>query len=51
VSAKSIAGWLALALVIWWVIESPSGAQDVVVNIGHFLFSAATGITRFFSNI
>ena len=50
-NAKSIAGWLALALLIWWVIESPTGATHVVTNIGHFLSDAASGVTRFFSNI
>src|SRR5258708_4300326 len=28
-NAKSIAGWLAIALVIWWVIESPTSAAHV----------------------
>lgn len=50
-NAKSIAGWLALALVIWWVIESPTSAAHVVHNIGTFLSSAASGITQFFASI
>jgi len=50
-NAKSIAGWLALALVIWWVIESPTSAAHVVHNIGTFLSSAASGITTFFASI
>jgi hypothetical protein len=47
-NAKAIAGWLALALVIWWVIESPTGASHLVHNIGSFLDSAGSGITSFF---
>ena len=50
-NAKSIAGWLALALVIWWVIEAPTSAAHVVHNIGTFLSSAASGITQFFASI
>jgi hypothetical protein len=51
VNAKTIAGWLALALVIWWVIGDPHGAQQVVHNIGSFLSSAASGISSFFGSI
>jgi len=48
---KSIAGWLALALVVWWVIQQPTSAAHVVHNIGTFLSTAASGITRFFTSI
>ena len=50
-NAKSIAGYLAIALVIWWVIEAPASAAHVVHNIGTFLSSAASGITQFFASI
>jgi len=49
--AKVIAGWLALALVIFWVVLSPTSAAHVVHNIGTFLSSAADGIANFFSKI
>jgi len=49
--AKVIAGWLALALVIFWVVLSPTSAAHVVHNIGTFLSSAADGIMNFFSKI
>lgn len=48
---KSILGWLALAFVVWWIIEQPSGAQHVVDNIGHFLTSAVSGLSNFFTSI
>lgn len=48
---KTIIGWLALALVIWWVIEAPTSAAHVMHNIGAFLSSAAHGITTFFASI
>jgi hypothetical protein len=51
VNLRSIVGWLALALVIWWVIEEPASAAHVVHNIGAFLSSAAHGITTFFASI
>ena len=50
-NAKSILGWLALALVIWWVIEQPTSAAHVVHNIGTFLSSAAHGLSTFFASI
>lgn len=50
-NAKMIAGWLAIAAVIWWVIAEPTQASHVVHNIGAFLSSAASGITVFFSRI
>ncbi len=48
---KTILGWLALAFVIWWVIEQPAAAAHVVHNIGAFLTSAAHGLSNFFASI
>ncbi len=48
---KTILGWLALAFVIWWIIEEPAAAAHVVHNIGAFLTSAAHGLSNFFSSI
>jgi hypothetical protein len=48
-SVKTIAGWLALAFVIWWVIEQPSDAAHIVHNIGVFLGTAAAGLSAFFA--
>ena len=48
---KTILGWLALAFVIWWVIEQPTAAAHVVRNIGTFLTTAAHGISNFFASI
>ena len=48
---KTVLGWLALAFVIWWVIEDPTAAAHVVHNIGTFLTSAAHGISTFFASL
>lgn len=48
---KTILGWLALAFVLWWVIEDPTAAAHVVHNIGTFLTTAAHGISNFFAAI
>lgn len=48
---KTITGWALLALIIWWVIEDPAGAAQVVHNIGIFLSSAASGLGDFFASI
>ena len=50
-NVKTILGWLALAFVVWWIIEQPTGAAHVVHNIGAFLTSAAHGLSNFFANI
>ena len=50
-SAKSIAGWAALALVIWWVVVDHNAAAQVVHHIGNFLSTAASGITTFFGSV
>jgi len=51
VNLKSVLGWLALAFVVWWIIEQPSGAAHVVHNVGSFLRSAAAGLSNFFACI
>ena len=51
VNLKTILGWLAVAFVLWWVIEDPTGAAHVVHNIGNFLTTAAHGISSFFASI
>lgn len=48
---KGIFGWLALAFVVWWIIESPAGAAHVVHNVSIFLTSAAHGLSNFFASI
>jgi hypothetical protein len=51
VNLKSIAGWLALAFVIWWILVEPTAAAHVVHNIGAFLSSAAHGVSTFVTSI
>ena len=48
---KTVLGWLAVAFVLWWIITDPTGAAQVVNNIGAFLASAARGIATFFSSL
>ena len=48
---KTIIGWVLLACIIWWVIEDPAGAAQVVHNVGIFLSSAARGLGRLFDSI
>jgi hypothetical protein len=51
VNLKSILGWLAVAFVIWWIVEDPTGAAHVVKDIGTFLTTAAHGISNFFASL
>lgn len=48
---KTILGWALVAFLVWWVIQQPTNAAHLVHNIGSFLSTAATGISRFVSSI
>ena len=48
---KTIAGWAAVAFIVWWVIQQPTSAAHLVHNIGTFLSTAATGLSHFVSSI
>ncbi len=50
-SLKTILGWLAVAFVVWFVIEQPDAAAHIVHNIGTFLTTAAHGLSNFFASI
>jgi hypothetical protein len=51
VNLKTVLGWLAVAFIVWWIIEDPTGAAHVVHNIGTFLTAAAHGISSFFASL
>jgi hypothetical protein len=51
VKMKTVLGWVALAFVIWWVIEQPAAAAHLVHNIGVFLSNAAIGLSNFFKSL
>lgn len=48
-SLKTILGWLAVAAIVWWIIEQPDGASHIVHNIGTFLTTMASGLPHFFA--
>ena len=48
---KTIFGWLALAFVVWWVIQEPTSAAHLVHNIGALLSEAAHGLSSFVASI
>ena len=48
---KTIAGWAAVAFIVWWVIEQPANAAHLVHNIGTFLATAAAGLSHFVASI
>ena len=48
---RTVLGWLAVAFLVWWIIEEPAAAAHVVHNIGTFLTSAAHGISSFFASL
>lgn len=48
---KQILTYLAIAFVIWWVIQQPVNAAHLVHNIGTLLTDAANGLAHFVSSI
>ena len=48
-SLKAVLGWLAVAFIVWWCIEDPTGAAHIVHNVDSFLTTAAHGISNFFT--
>jgi hypothetical protein len=51
VKIGTILKWLALAFIVWWVIEEPTAAAHLVQNIGAFLTTAAHGLSSFFASL
>jgi hypothetical protein len=48
---KTVAGWVAIAFVVWWIIQQPADAAHLVHNVGEFFNEAATSLARFISSI
>jgi hypothetical protein len=51
VNVKTIAGYAVIAFLVWWVIKEPNSAAHLVTNIGNFLSTSASGLSRFVSSI
>jgi hypothetical protein len=51
VNLKTILGWAAVAFIVWWTIEQPHHAADLVRHIGDFFTTAATGLSHFVASI
>ena len=46
-----IISYLAIAFVVWWVIQEPTSAAHLVHNIGSLLSQAAHGVSNFVASI
>jgi hypothetical protein len=51
VKLGDILKWVAVAFVVWWVVQEPTNAAHLVHNIGTFLSNAATGLSHFVAKI
>jgi hypothetical protein len=51
VKPKTILGYLAIAFIIWWVVQEPTAAAHLVHNIGTLLSDAAHGLSNFVASI
>ena len=48
---SKIISYLAIAFVVWWVIQEPTSAAHLVHNIGSLLSQAAHGVSNFVASI
>ena len=48
---SKILTYLAIAFVIWWVVQQPTSAAHLVHNIGNLLSTAAHGLSNFVASI
>ena len=48
---SKILTYVAIAFVIWWVIQQPTSAAHLVHNIGTLLSEAAHGLSNFVASI
>jgi hypothetical protein len=51
VNLRTILWWLAIAFVIWWIVEEPASAAHVVHDIGTLLTTGAHGLSSFFASL
>jgi hypothetical protein len=51
VKPKQLAGYAAIAFVLFFVIKDPAGAAHIVSNIGDFLSSVARGFSSFLDSL
>jgi hypothetical protein len=51
VSLKTILGYAAVALVLFWVIAAPASAAHLMDNVGNFLTTAASALSHFFTSV
>lgn len=50
-TAKTVVGWVAVGVVVWWVIMNPADAAHLVHNMGAFMSSAAGGVRQFVTRV
>ena len=48
---KQLLTYLAIAFVIWWLIQQPTSAGHLVHNVGALLSQAAHGVSNFIASI
>ena len=48
---SKILTYVAIAFVVWWVIQQPTSAAHLVHNIGTLLTDAANGLAHFVASI
>jgi hypothetical protein len=51
VKLSKILTYLAIAFVIWWVVQQPTSAAHLVHNIGNLLSTAAHGLSNFVASV
>jgi hypothetical protein len=50
-NAKKLIGWLAVAFVVFYVIQAPEASAQLVRNAGEALGDAASSLAAFVENL
>ena len=48
---KTVLTWLAIIIVVLWVVKDPTGAAAFAHNVAHFLGQAATALGTLASSL
>ncbi|MCV2488635.1 hypothetical protein OF117_04605 [Geodermatophilus sp. YIM 151500] len=48
---RKVIAWLALAFVVFYVIQAPESSADLVRSTGHALGDAASRLATFFASL
>jgi hypothetical protein len=51
VSYRQVLVYVAIAFVLWWVVQQPTNAAHLIHNIANLLTNSAKGLSNFVASI